>query len=78
MQKDKAMPVRYAVMGGYIIKDNRKTFLCYRQCASLWGLEEGEYIAILLPDEVEALEKTIILLCPDPTGKYDLKGKGCG
>jgi hypothetical protein len=66
------MPIRYAVMGGYVLKNKKSTFVCYKECAELWGLEEGEYLAILFPEEVEALEKAIILLSPDPTGQYNL------
>lgn len=67
------MPIRYAVMGGYVTIENKQVFVCYKQCAGLWGLEEGQYLAILFQDEVQALEKGIILLRPDPTGNYDLK-----
>lgn len=66
------MPIRYAVMGGYVLQNKKSIFVCYKVCATLWGLEEGEYLAIIFPEEVKALEKGIVLLTPDPTGKYDL------
>lgn len=70
------MGIKYAVQGGYIIIKGHTTFIGCRKCAERWGLEQGEYLAIIHPEEALTLEAGIILLEPDPTGVYDLKSKG--